>query len=568
MYQELTTKPIRKKTIACTIVIVISVFSEAIGLGMIMPLLGSIINPNKGKDAAEGFFSIFDTLTTIELALVIIILFMLKFFFGVVKNYLMYDVEWRVRSYWVSSVFRMYLHKDYIDYEREKPGVVFNNIVNETLKSASVYRQSMEYLAQILQILALSIVLLISNFLFAVGALSIVIVILFIIKISIISKGKDLGINRQKIEENISHDVNEMIHGMKTIRFFSGESLLNKRLDQKLRKIIVLMRKTEVIKRLPMQITEISIVLLVVIYIIISSLNDINLAEILPFLGMMLVVSLRLFSNAGSLATNYMSIKVLWPSVLRIYNTINSSKNNAVKNECRSLSTTALENIDNIKFQDVSFGYDNLNFVVKNINIAFYNNAITTIVGESGSGKSTIIKLLMQLYCPNSGNITVNEVDILDVGLDEWRGVIGYVDQESFFFYGTIRENLAFGCEGVSDRDINKALKVSHCSEFVAKLSLGLDTVIGDKGNLLSGGQKARLSFARAILRRPKLLILDEVTSGLDHESKIKIIDSLLKIKNDTVIILITHDDLLIEVSDCVYKIESEGIVKITDKKT
>jgi ABC-type multidrug transport system fused ATPase/permease subunit len=567
LYQELTTKPIRKRTIACTIVIVISVFSEAIGLGMIMPLLGSIIEPNKGKDAAEGFFSIFDTLTTIELALVIIILFMLKFFFGVVKNYLMYDVEWRVRSYWVSSVFRMYLYKDYIDYEREKPGVIFNNIVNETLKSASVYRQSMEYLAQILQVLALSIVLLISNFLFAVGALLIVIVILFIIKIAIISKGKELGINRQKIEENISHDVNEMIHGMKTLRFFSGESLLNKRLDLKLRKIIVLMRKTEVIKRLPMQITEISIVSLVVIYIIISSLNDINIAETLPFLGMMLVVSLRLFSNAGSLATNYMSIKVLWPSVLRIYNTINSSKNNAVKNECRSLSTTALENIDSVKFQDVSFGYDNLNFVVKNINIDFYNNAITTIVGKSGSGKSTIIKLLMQLYCPNSGNITVDGVDILDVGHKKWRKIIGYVDQESFFFYGTVRENLTFGYREFSDKDINKALKVSHCSGFISKLSLGLDTVIGDKGNLLSGGQKARLSFARAILRRPKLLILDEVTSGLDSESKIKIIDSLLKIKNDTIIILITHDDLLIEASDYVYKIESEGVVKITDKK-
>ena len=548
MYKKLTTKLIRKRTIVCTFVIVISIFSEAVGLGMIMPLLETIIEPNRTINANESFFSYFNDFTTIDLALLILGLFTIKFCLGVAKSYLMYDVEWRVRAHWISSLFNIYLYKDYFDFEREKPGIIFNNIVNETLKSASIYRQSMEYFAQILQVLALSTILLISNFSFAIIALSIVIVILFLIKVTIISKGKQLGVSRLKAEEDISHDVNEMVHGMKVIRFFSVESLLSARLNLKLNKIIALMRKTEVIKKLPQQIAEISLVLMTVSYVIISSFYGNSLSEALPFLGMMLVVSLRLFTNAGTLASNYMSIKVLWPAIERVHNLIKLSKKNNIRLGRRISSKIALQNIKNIKFNDMSFGYEKSKLVINNINLEFFKNSITTIVGKSGSGKSTIIKLLMKLYSPNSGNITVDGTDISEIDHNKWREIIGYVDQESFFFYGTVRENLTFGAKKYSEKEINAALNATNCSEFVTKFINGIDTMIGDKGNLLSGGQKARLSFARAVLRRPKLLILDEVTSGLDIESKIK---------KDTIVIAVTHDELLKEKSDYIYNVES-----------
>jgi ABC-type bacteriocin/lantibiotic exporter with double-glycine peptidase domain len=169
----------------------------------------------------------------------------------------------------------------------------------------------------------------------------------------------------------------------------------------------------------------------------------------------------------------------------------------------------------------------------------------------------------MRLYYPQSGDIKLNNESLSSLSNLEWRGLVGYVDQEAFFFYGTILENLTFGSKVYSDQDIDQALKLSHCKEFVSSLTLGVDTVIGDKGNLLSGGQKSRLSFARAILLQPQLLILDEVTSGLDEVTTKSIVKSLLEIKKDMIVVCITHDDAIVEISDDLYKLESKTLIKL-----
>ena len=563
MFKRITTEPIRRKTFVCTIVITISVFSEALGFGMIMPLLSSIINESAIASAEDGFFDLFQIFTTIELSILILVLFTLKILFGVAKNFLMYDVEWSIRAHWIATIFELNLFKEYIEFEREKPGVIYNNLINETLKAASFYRQSMEYFAQILQVVALSIVLLISNTKFAIGALLLASVIIVIVKYTITSKGKKLGTSRQQIEESISHDVNEMVHGMKTIRFFVLESVFIKRLSLKLSEIIRLMRKTEVLKRLPLQITEISLVTTVLVLIIIADSMGFQLSAILPFLGMMFVVSTKLFNSAGSLATNYMSLKVLKPSIERVDQLIGLFKKNKKSDKTDISKNESIGEVSEVSFQNVSFGYSESIKVFDQLSICLPKNKITTIIGESGAGKSTLVKLLMRLYSPDFGEIRVNNLDASAISDLQWRSLIGYVDQDAFFFFGTIYENLTFGTNIYSDKEINRALNLSHCNEFISDLPSGVDTIIGDKGSLLSGGQKARLSLARAIILRPKLLILDELTSGLDKVATMKIIESLIEIKEEMIIICITHDQTLMDASDNLYKLDSHNIVKL-----
>jgi len=563
MFKRVTTKLIRKKTFFCTIVISISVFSEALGFGMIMPLLSKIINKNGSVSGEDSFFDFFQIFTTIELSILILSMFILKMMFGVAKNFLMYDVEWRVRSYWIASIFRLNLVKEYIEFEREKPGVIYNNLINETLKAASFYRQCMEYFAQILQVVALSTVLLISNAKFAFVALLLASVILVLVKNTIISKGKKLGVNRQQIEESISHDVNEMVHGMKTVRFFALESVFIKRLSLKLSAIIMLMRKTEVFKRLPLQITEISLVAVVITLIITAELSELELSALLPLLGMMFVVSTKLFNNIGSLAANYMSLKVLSPSMNRVDELMGLYKDHNKIETSEVNENQIIEEITEVSFHNVSFEYSDKLKVFDSLNLCLHKKKITTIIGKSGSGKSTLVKLLMRLYSPDNGEIKFNDKDASIISDQQWRSLIGYVDQDAFFFFGTILENLTFGANVYSEEEINRALNLSYCSEFVSGLPSGVDTIIGDKGSLLSGGQKARLSLARAIILRPKLLILDELTSGLDTKTTNKVIESLCAIKNEMIIICITHDPALMEASDDLYELSSNNLLKL-----
>jgi len=563
MFKRVTTKLIRKKTFICTIVITISVFSEALGFGMIMPLLSNILNKNGSNSVDDNFFDSFQIFTTVELSILILSMFVLKMLFGVVKNFLMYDVEWRVRAYWIASIFKLNLVKEYVEFEQEKPGVIYNNLINETLKAASFYRQCMEYFAQILQVVALSTVLLISNAKFAIVALLLASVIIVFVKYTIISKGKKLGVNRQQIEESISHDVNEMVHGMKTVRFFALESVFIKRLSLKLNAIIMLMRKTEVLKRLPLQITEISLVAVVTILIISAELSELQLSTLLPLLGMMFVVSTKLFNNVGSLATNYMSLKVLKPSVDRIDQLMELYENNNKVDTTEVHENEIIGEVTEVSLNNVSFGYSETIKIFDDLNICLHKNRITTIIGKSGAGKSTLVKLLMRLYSPDLGEIRLNDTDVSMISDQQWRSLIGYVDQDAFFFFGTILENLTFGADEYSEEEIIRALDLSYCSEFVLGLPSGVNTIIGDKGSLLSGGQKARLSLARAIILRPRLLILDEVTSGLDTVTTMKVIESLSAIKNEMIIICITHDQALMKVSDDLYELSSNKLVKL-----
>lgn len=174
-----------------------------------------------------------------------------------------------------------------------------------------------------------------------------------------------------------------------------------------------------------------------------------------------------------------------------------------------------------IKFNNVKFAYpkDKTKFVLDGMTIDIhYNN--TAFVGESGCGKSTIFQLLMRFYDPDEGSITLDGVDLRDINLVWLRNQIGYVGQEPVLFATTIKENLLFGKEDATEKEIEEALKKAEAYDFVMnQLQEGLDTYVGVGGGQISGGQKQRLAIARALLKNPKLLLLDEATSALDRRN-------------------------------------------------
>jgi len=199
------------------------------------------------------------------------------------------------------------------------------------------------------------------------------------------------------------------------------------------------------------------------------------------------------------------------------------------------------EDITSVEFRDVYFTYPNTTTTVLNgISFIAEGGDFLGIMGHTGAGKTTILKLLMRYYLPDSGEVLINGKPISHYTLDSVRDKIGFVSQEPFLFYGTVRENVVYNQEA-TEEELQIALELAGAWDFVQELEEKLDTMVGDRGAKLSGGQRARVSLARALLKQPSLLILDEASSALDAETERRIQENLIASGSDRATIAVAH---------------------------
>ncbi len=194
-----------------------------------------------------------------------------------------------------------------------------------------------------------------------------------------------------------------------------------------------------------------------------------------------------------------------------------------------------------IVFDDVSFGYDPLNPVVRHIDMHIFEGETVAFVGATGAGKSTLAKLVTRFYDPTEGHIYIDGHELRSVTLHSLRTQLGVVPQEPFLFAGSIRDNLAFGRPGASDEEIWEAVEAVGLTDVLDRMPLGLDTVVHERGQSLSSGERQLLALARAFLFRPRILVLDEATSNLDLQSETKIERALDMLLENRTAILIAH---------------------------
>ena len=216
-----------------------------------------------------------------------------------------------------------------------------------------------------------------------------------------------------------------------------------------------------------------------------------------------------------------------------------------------------------LRFAEVSFSYPGKD-VLKDVSFSIPAGRTTVFIGPSGAGKTTIIDLVTGLYRPQGGAVLVDGTPLQRLDLHAWRSMTGYVPQELILLSGTVRDNITLGAKA-ADADVWRALEKAGAAEFVSELPNGLDTDLGERGLKLSGGQRQRLSLARALVREPKLLILDEVTSALDPETERRLVERIGGLSGgDITIIAITHTSAWLAAADKVLHLEngkvSEGV--------
>jgi ATP-binding cassette, subfamily B, bacterial len=266
--------------------------------------------------------------------------------------------------------------------------------------------------------------------------------------------------------------------------------------------------------------------------------------------------------------------RLLWP-LTRLGETFDQyQRAMASTNRVMSLLDTPLAihsgnvalNVDRVRgevlIDNITFAYLGRAPVVKDLSLKIPAGKTIAVVGSTGSGKSTLVKLLLRLYEVEIGAIALDGIDIKDLKLTDLRQCIGLVSQDVFLFHGTVTENIAYGNPKATETEIIEAAKIAEAHEFIMQLPQGYETIVGERGQKLSGGQRQRIAIARAVLKDPPILILDEATSAVDNETEAAIQKSLERITVNRTTIAIAHRLSTIRNADCIYVMEYGEIVE------
>ncbi|MCL2459800.1 MAG: ABC transporter ATP-binding protein/permease [Euryarchaeota archaeon] len=278
--------------------------------------------------------------------------------------------------------------------------------------------------------------------------------------------------------------------------------------------------------------------------------------SIIPVLGTFAVAALRILPKITSFGNQHLALIGTTPLVTKTYELLTSGTYNVQKNGTEEF----LRLESDIEVDNITFAYHQA-LVLKDVSLTIQHRKVTALVGPSGSGKSTLANLLLRLYDPKSGSIIVNKKDLEEYDIGTYRNHIGYVSQDPFVFNASIKENICFGIE-YTDEEIVHAAKLAHAHEFIISLPKGYDTIVGDQGLRLSGGEKQRVIIARAMIRRPEILILDEATSSLDNISEQAVQTAIDNISKECTTVIIAHRLSTIHNADRIYVLEYGKVIE------
>jgi ATP-binding cassette subfamily C protein len=292
-----------------------------------------------------------------------------------------------------------------------------------------------------------------------------------------------------------------------------------------------------------------------------------TLIDVLHLPGATVLVLLYLFfmiiPQFNALQLNYQAVVNMLPSFANVVD---------IKARCEAEAEREISHAHDVtlrrrvELRDVSFSYAaDGQSAVEHVNLTVDAGKMTAVVGTSGAGKSTLADLIMGLIEPQKGAVLIDGVPLEAEQLDAWRGCIGYVAQETFLFNDTVRANLLWAYPDATEDELGTALRLAAAEDFVAKLPDRMETVLGDRGVRLSGGEQQRLALARALLRKPSVLILDEATSNLDSENERRIQGAIEALHGGITIVAITHRLSTIRNADAIYVLEHGRVIETGD---
>jgi len=434
-------------------------------------------------------------------------------------------------------------------FVQKKTGSVVHAIVTETGKTVAGYNDSIRFFSAILQ----GVVLLIATFLVSpfISMLVLLTGIVFILIFSPwIAYAKQVGTRTGESLKLITERITDGLHGLKPLKAMNNDRFLIPILNHETVELEKQQIRAFMVSKIPVALRASMVILIVGLgtyFAVVYSL--IPLVSLVP----MIILFRNAITQLGTAQGVFQAQKGMEPFYISLKKSIAEAHRMEEKWE------GTLDPIFNnsITINNMNFSYPTKS-VLSNLSMVIPKNSFIALMGESGGGKTTFSDILCALYMPDSGEILVDGQNLNELDLKKWRRIIGYVPQDLFLFHDTIMHNVNLGNLRISEEDVVKALKDSGAWEFVSELPEGIKTVIGERGIRLSGGQRQRLSIARAIVRKPQLLILDEATTALDPATEERILRTLRKLTDQGItIVAVSHQMAVLDIADQVYNLEN-----------
>ncbi len=431
-------------------------------------------------------------------------------------------------------------------YTGQSSGRLANALGNESTRAGQAYMMAAHMFSHFTQVVAFVLMSFVLNWRLAITSFVIGLIIALMFS-RLVRIARKAGTAQNKQSQKLAMLMVDTAANMKALKSMSRYQNLMTSMGEMLGG----MRRALVVQEVAVngmtQANELLIALLVGIGIYIA---NVQWHIPLPELVVSGVVLYQILASTSRLQKYFQQAVMLENSYVRLTDLIAKAASEAEGNGGGALPDPS----KGIKLEKVSFA-QRARTIVHNINLTIPANQITVLQGASGAGKTTIIDLLTGLYLPKSGRVLIGETPIEEVNLPAWRRQIGYVPQELNLMHTTIRENITLCDPDISDDEVNAVLEQVGAAEFLRATKRDLDSSVGEQGAKLSGGQRQRIALARALVTKPKVLILDEVTSALDPETERQIVDNIASLRSQYTIIVITHRAAWTEIADKLYAI-------------
>lgn len=331
--------------------------------------------------------------------------------------------------------------------------------------------------------------------------------------------------------------LNEVFNGIRQIKVFLTQSDWAKKFSTTVREYFDKTRKNMIWLEIPAySLWLLLFSSLAIMAAILRIQNPAGFILLLPLFGTFAFAMLRLLPPITSFGSLRMHMMAALPNTELTYSALNSQISTIEDGE-RLLKSFNRD----IQLANVTFAHKGRTVTIKDVSMTLEKGKTIAIAGPSGGGKTTIVDLLLRLFEPDKGEVRIDGVNLKEYKLSSWLGRIGLVSQDTFIFHDTVRNNITFGSDGYSEKEIIQAAKSANAHGFIMEFPQGYDTIVGERGMKLSGGQKQRIAIARAIIKKPDILILDEATSALDNISQTLVQEAINGISKDRTVIIIAH---------------------------
>ena len=520
---------------------------EAFSIALIFPIVGMFQNKNFIDDVNNDFLNILISfIDKINLNLNQLVIFTIIFaFIYLIKSIISFVIQkyqinyvWNIQKKLENKIFKNYLFSPYEFHVERQSSNLLKNIIQETSKVGNTILCSaylISSLATILMILSLMIII---DPLISLASL----LIFFTTNLFVFFNTRKLitryGIDRYNFNEKRIESYSSGINNIKDIKVNEQENLFHNFAKKFNDKYFNSEKKIDTINIIPMLVTEF-VFIIGVIFILhyINSIAQGGINEFIPKLSVFVAASIKLIPSINRAAIMINKIKSNYASVNSIEYDFNLKQEKIFNDDGIDLKFNNKISIKNLVFQ---FNEDKK--IIDNVSLDIKKNTSICLFGPSGSGKSTLLDLLLGIINPKKGDILCDEISIYK-NLKKWRKIIGFVPQSINILEDTLENNIIYSSQNeIKKTEFDEILKQSDLLNFVKNLPDKEKTLIKENGKNISGGQKQRIGIARALLKKPKILILDEPTSALDSESKLKIYKTLNDLKREITIILVTHD--------------------------